>query len=399
MRRDDLTEAVRKRLKRLPPPYAAHYGVVPLPPPEDPPLLRNSLPGLRAASAALARADALAADLKDQFILSRVLPRREAVSSSAIEGTNSTLDELLSVEEGEGSASEATSQVRDYATALESFLPRARAEGHGLFSSTLVQDLHRAVMKSDQHYWDEPGAPRKVVVWIGGGGNIANSTYNPAPPDDVPATLEDSMRYLREEGMQHINQHLITRMAIAHSHLEAVHPFRDGNGRVGRLLLPLMMAAEEHVPLYLSPYIETNKHAYHEALKAAQQRLDWDAVVGFMAAAVSGTVEELMITRTALTELRKLWEARGKFRMNSAAARALDILPHYPVITINRLSRLLDVSFPAASTAIRTLCDRGILTEKTGYSRNRVFVSTEALTVINRPFGNIPVLPAGAELT
>jgi Fic family protein len=198
--------------------------------------------------------------------------------------------------------------------------------------------------------------------------------------------------------MQRVNQHLITRMAIAHSHFEAVHPFRDGNGRVGRLLLPLMMAAEGQVPLYLSPYIEANKPAYYEALKQAQQRLDWDAIVGFMAGAVSGTVEELVVTRSALTELRKIWEARGKFRRNSAAARALDILPHYPVITIRRLAALLEVSFPAASTAFESLQAKGILAERTGYSRNRVFVSSEALTVINRPFGNPPVLPADREV-
>lgn len=194
--------------------------------------------------------------------------------------------------------------------------------------------------------------------------------------------------------MQGANQHLIARMAIGHAHFEAVHPFRDGNGRVGRLLLPLMMAAEGHVPLYLSPYIEANRADYYAALKSAQQQLDWNAVIGFVAKAVSGTVNELMATRDALTQLRRAWQERGKFRRDSAASNALDVVPHYPVLTINRLGQVLGVSFPAARSAINRLTSLGILEEKTGYRRNRIFVSPEALAIINRPFGEAPDLPA-----
>jgi Fic family protein len=185
-----------------------------------------------------------------------------------------------------------------------------------------------------------------------------------------------------------------TRMAIGHAHFEAVHPFRDGNGRVGRLLLPLMMAAEGQVPLYLSPFIEANKSDYYEALKAVQQRLDWNAAVGLVADAVTGTVNELMTTRDALTQLRSAWQRRGKLRKHSAALNALDILPHYPAITITRLAQVIGVSFPAARAAINKLTSMGILREKTGYQRNRIFVSPEALTVINRPFGAPAILPA-----
>lgn len=201
------------------------------------------------------------------------------------------------------------------------------------------------------------------------------------------------MTYLRCEGLQGLNQHLVTRMAIGHAHFEAVHPFRDGNGRVGRLLLPLMMAADGQVPLYLSSYIAANKSDYDEALKAAQQRLDWNAMVSFVADAVTGSVDELMTTRDALTQLRDIWRRRGKYRRQSAASRALDILPHYPVIPITRLATVLGVSFPAARAAIGTLTSRGILAERTGYQRNRIFVSREAPAVINRPFGTPANLP------
>jgi Fic family protein len=172
-----------------------------------------------------------------------------------------------------------------------------------------------------------------------------------------------------------------------------VHPFRDGNGRVGRLLLPLMMAAEGRTPLYLSPYIEKNKSAYDASLKAAQQHLEWHEPAGFLADAIAGTAGELLATRDALAALGRIWRGRRKFRRGSAALGALDILPHYPVLTIKRLAELLRVSVPAATQAVGQLVEAGMLNERTGYARNRVFVASEALAIINRPFGETPILP------
>jgi Fic family protein len=394
MRRDDLAPAVRQRLERLPPPHAAHYGVVPLPPPETSIVLPPEILQQHArASEAMARVDVLATELRDPYLISRILTRREAVSSSAIEGTNSTLDELLAVETAtDAGAAEAAIQVRDYATVLDRLLPRAEAEGKALFTTALVADLHRAVMRGDPGYADTPGETRRTVVWIGGQ-DIAYSTYNPTPPDRIPASLAESIDYLRCEGMQAMTQDLLVRMAIGHAHFEAVHPFRDGNGRVGRLLLPLMMAADGLTPLYLSPYIEAHKPAYIASLKAAQQRLDWAEAVGFMARAITGTVDEVLATRAALQTLAGLWRARRKFRANSAAAYAIDLLPHYPVLTIARLAELLGVTFAAAGNAVRQLEESSILTERTGQRSYRVFTAREALSIINRPFGEAPLLP------
>jgi Fic family protein len=395
MRRDDLVPAVRKRLQRLPPPYDAHYGVLPLPPPDDSiPLPPEILQEHAAAFDAMARVDAIAAELRDPYLISRILTRREAVSSSAIEGTNSTLDELLALEETmDDSASDAAAQVRDYATALEDLLPRARAESHALFSTDLITSLHRAVMRGDAAYRDTPGALRSTVVWIGGGRDIAYSIYNPTPPAAVAAALAESIAYLRCEGMQAMTQSLIARMAIGHAHFEAVHPFRDGNGRVGRLLLPLMMAAEGRTPLYLAPYVEAHKSAYNAALKEAQQRLDWAEAIGFMARAISGTANEVLATRSALQTLSGLWRTRRRFRAGSAALRAIDVLPHYPVLTVARLAKLLTVTAAAARRAVDQLVEAGILAEPVGQHYNRLFTAREALAIINRPFGETPILP------
>ncbi|MDB5723896.1 MAG: filamentation induced by cAMP protein Fic [Novosphingobium sp.] len=393
MRRQDLCHQVVQQLERLPAPFQAHFGVVPLAPPERSILLGNALASHRRATEALARVQLLATEFDDPYVVSRLLARREAVSSSSIEGTNSTLDELLSIEENEeNNAGDAALQVRDYALALERLIPAARDRGTAIFTGDLIAELHREAMKSDSHYPDIPGVLRDRVVWIGGLRDIAYSTYNPTPPDRIAAGLADTMTYMRGEGMQMMTQSLITRMAVAHAHFEAVHPFRDGNGRVGRLLLPLMMAADGQVPLYLSPYIEANKPAYHASLKAAQQQLDWPTAITFMADAIAGTVEELMVTRTALRSLADAWLGRRRYRQKSAALRALAILPSYPVITAKSLAARLHISVPAALTAIDQLTEAGILRERTGYARNRIFVAPEVLSILNRPFGVAPVL-------
>lgn len=387
MERAGLTETVRKRLEKLPAPYANAFGVVPLPPPVDAPDLRLIMSRLEVAARSMERVQTLAAEMKSAFLVSRVLPKKEAVASSAIENTFSTLDALLDEEVADEPAeiSKATIQVRDYAIALEDLVPEARKAGRSIFTPALLQRLHQALMASDPNYEDVPGELRTQVVWIGGTRtDISRSTYNPTPPDKVAACLSDTLSYMRCDNDQDLSQSLITRMAIAHAHFEAVHPFRDGNGRVGRLLLPLMMAAEGLTPIYLSPYIEANKSAYYAALKAAQQRLELHEIVGFLCDAVIATVDDLLDARAALEKIRIGWEGRRKFRRGSASLRALDLLQDYPVMTGNRLAALLEVSKPAAFEAIAQLVEAGILTERTGYTRNRVFVAKEVLSVMNR---------------
>ncbi|WP_313806661.1 Fic family protein [Sphingobium sp.] len=388
--RNDLSHVVRERLERYPAPYDNHYGVVPMAPPETGISLGSTAHRLTAAIGAIAQVDHLVQSIEDPYYIGRILVRQEAVSSSSIEGTNSTLDELLGIEEQiEEDRAEAL-QVRDYAALLERIVPVARAHGSEIFDLDLIREIHREVMMHDPDYRDIPGELRTCVVWIGGIRNIARSTYNPAPPAHVAPTLAHCLAYLRDEGMQAMAQSVVERMAIAHAHFEAVHPFRDCNGRVGRLLMPLVMAANGHAPLYLSPYIEAHKAGYVEALKAAQQRLEWADIVGFMSDAIVGTVAELHTTRAALSALSDRWKVRRRFRAGAASTRALDLLPSYPMITANRFADMLGVSFPSATVAIEQLLDADILRERTGYRRNRVFVAHEALRIINRPFGAEP---------
>src|SRR5258706_4299366 len=392
MRRDNLTESIRNRLERLPRPYDAHYGVVPAAPEEGPADIKPAAGAHNIAMKAIQKADRIYASLPDHFMLSRILVRQEAVNSSSMEGTHSTLDAVLEAEElgEESNADKETGLVRDYAAALEKAL--AFVEGEERRAFTLIQGLHRNLMAGDTDYGDPPGQLRMRVVWIGDKG-MEHSTFNPPPPQRVLACLEDNIAYLRTDGLQQVQQSIIVRVAIAHAHFEAVHPFRDGNGRIGRLLIPLIMAADGHAPLYLSPYINANKPRYVEGLEAAQQRLDYSPLVNLLSDAIMASVREAEQSLDALRQLKAVWARRRKFRKGSAAEKALDVLTGFPIVTARRLSQRLNISYTPANSGISQLVDTGILAELTGHRRNRVFVSRDVLRIFNRPFGDEPELP------
>jgi Fic family protein len=388
MDRRQLAPAVRDRLKRYPPPHDAHYGVVPLPPTEEPIIIGAAGPEHRAAMEALGRADALAAQQPSHFLLSRVLVRQEAVASSDIEGTHSKLDALLEVEEtDDADASDADKQVRDYAIALEAALRDVVANGYDAFTIHTIEQLHRSLMRGDSNFVSRHGQPgrfRRKQVRIGGR-DFGSSTFNPPPYADVLQCMTDHIAYLRSEGMQQMNQSIIAQIAIAHSHFEAVHPFPDGNGRVGRLLLPLMLRAAGHTPLYLAPYIAAFKTDYYEALRASQQRLDHQPLIAHLSRAIVSTVEDAETAVRRLEKLRVTWLQRRKFRQKSAAQRMIELLSWHPVVTTRTVERLLDASPAAARTAINQLAEAGILTERTGKMRYRVFQAREVLEIYKNP--------------
>jgi Fic family protein len=390
-----LVPELRKRLVKLPPPFDAHFGVVPLPPTDKAINLRSARSAHAAALAGIGKADALAQSNPSHFFLSRILVRQEAVASSAIEGTFSTLDHLLEVEEDDPllqqQADADAKQVKSYALALESALADFELNRLDAFYVGMIRNLQREVVKDDPNYEKKhrhkPGQFRKrgTIVFIGGGGDISRSIYNPAPPEHVASCMASHIEYLRCGGMQQANQSIITRVAIAHAHFEAVHPFPDGNGRTGRLLLPLMMTADGHTPLYVAPYIAANKATYIDALRAAQQRLEPQPLIEFMSQAIVASVDKAISAHQELANVLGDWHSRREWRANSAPLRALSFLIGHPVITIKRLQQHLGVSKQAAGTAVKQLVANGILKEKTGFRRNQVFAAEEVLRVYNKP--------------
>jgi len=392
MQRDQLHPQIIDRLEQLPAPHQAHYGVVPLPPPESIPVYE-----LNAATAsaieAIGRLDAIVSTSPQPFPATRILHRQEAVSSSAIEGTQSTLDEILEIDATGGDSGHAAArQVRCYSLTLEHCLEVVQRDGRNVFTTEFIQSLHRDIMSADPAYDDVPGEFRQRVVWIGGGGlDISHSTFNPPPPARIAECMDDQVRFLRDDGNAVAPLPLPIRMALGHAHFEAIHPFRDGNGRVGRMLLPLQMVAERHAPLFLAPYLEAHRSDYYGALKQAQQRLVFTPLCDLLCRAVVAAVKEVEDTMRALHTLREGWATTLSFRQGSSARRTLDLLSSWPVLTVARLAELLSVSFQAANDAVVRLVQVGILTERTGYQKNRIFVAPDVLHILNRPFGTSPL--------
>jgi Fic family protein len=265
---------------------------------------------------------------------------------------------------------------------LERHIANVERNGHDAFSVALLRDLQRDVVKDDKKYRGRPGNIRQHVVYIGAG-HISRSTYNPTPPADIHACLRAQIAYLHCDGLQRLHQSIIVRMAVAHAHFEAIHPFLDGNGRVGRLLLPLMMAADNHTPLYIAPHLNERRADYMGGLKEAQQRLNYEPLIEAFSQAIIAAVAKAENAHQQLTDLQARWRALKKWRRNSGAERALALLPARPVVTRKSLAAKLGVSEHAAGEAIGKLIEVAVLKERTGYRRNRMFVASEVLRIFN----------------
>ncbi len=328
--------------------------------------------------------------------------RREAVSSSRMEGTWSTIDNVLTpsdvYDEGEGKSEHMS--VRGYATALEYGFERITEDGMAALSPEFTCHLHELVMAKDPGFRGIPGRIRTPglpgdVVQIGGSGRKEETVYNPAPPEHAERCLNDVLAWLRDEtlielGDAGMGMALPIRMAIGHAHFEAVHPFSDGNGRIGRILWPFQIMASGHLPLYLSGYIEQNRQEYGQALQEAQKQLSYGHIVKFVCDAIIASSEEEDLSKSIIGGLPDQWQERGKFRKNSAAMNALGIMIKTPIITARLLAKELGVSFQAASSALNSLQEKGVVHERTGHGRNRVFAAEEVIAVLARTFGEDP---------
>jgi Fic family protein len=345
-------------------------------------------------------------------LVAYLFARREAVASSRMEGTWTTIDSVLTPGDAlnERQARSERMSVRAYAAALEEAAEAVRDAGLAALTSDLVCRMHARVMSRDPSFRGIAGRIRQPgtagdIVQIGGFPRKEASVFNPPLPEYVSACLEDVMAWLRdaelvELGDAGMGMALPVRMAVAHSHFEAVHPFSDGNGRVGRMLWPLQMLAAGHLPLYISGYIEENAAAYSQALQAAQKQLDYSAIVAFVCDAVIASSADEDATKAAITSLPDTWRHRGAFRRKSSPARALGVLIRLPIVTARQLSTELGVSFQAASTALKSLERAGVVRERTGYGRNRIFAAEEVVALLSRPFGQDPeiALEGGREV-
>lgn len=389
MRRQDLSPSRQRCLVKCDEPRTHCYALVPPTTPRILPSTARVEPAISRAHEALGRLQDAVAHLPNTDLITRSLARREAVQSSQIEGTRTQLSELLEYEATQGAeGGTADARVTErYVVALKDGLDSLKSpEATGL-TLDVVKRLHRVLMEDAQPHI-RPGQWRDTQAWIGSG-RIEDATFVSPPPGYIEACmreLEESMlRYERSED-EHFELGIVARLAITHAQFETIHPFADGNGRVGRLLMPLMLAEANYPPLYLSGFLLKHRHAYYSSLAGVQLKEHWDAWVEFLSNAVVDACDTSLSIARDMNHIVGGWMDRlSDIRADSAVHRLPKLLLGHPVTSVNEVASLLQSSFPTASKAVDLLVDRGILQDRyPERKRNRIFHASELLTRLER---------------
>jgi Fic family protein len=345
--------------------------VLPPVPPLDVEAIREEL---ERALLALGRLDAVSSLLPDAKLFLYTYVRKEAVLSSQIEGTQSSLSDLLlfELEETPGVPIDDAAEVSSYVAALEHGLKRLRS-GFPL-SNRLIREIHGVLLSKGRGSERMPGEFRTSQNWIGGS-RPGNALFVPPPPDRVEECMAELERFLNDEPSR---TPPLEKAALAHLQFETIHPFLDGNGRVGRLLITLLLWKEGVLTeplLYLSLYLKQNRSRYYELLQAVRMEGDWEAWLDFFAEGVTKTSEGAVETARALAKLFE--KDRGRIqavgRSAGSALRVHHELQKRPLSTIRRLCAATRLTVPTVTKSLGRLEKLGIIREVTKRKRGRVF--------------------------
>lgn len=339
---------------------------------------------LSRADSALSELSGLGRQLLHPHLLIGPYVRREAVLSSRIEGTRASLSDLLLDEAEEDRPTDAdVREVRNYVEALEHGLRRLPELP---LSLRLVRELHERLMRGVRGGQATPGEFRRSQNWIGPAGSTPTTAlYVPPPPDRLMECLADWEIFLHERSRLPD----LVQCALMHEQFEAIHPFLDGNGRLGRLLITLFLVERGRLSqplLYLSAYIEAHRQEYYESLQRVRTDGDWPGWLHFFLTGVEETAREAIGQAGRLLDLHDALLRR--LHQKPKAAALLDELFANPYISVSRAARLLQVSYPTARQAISWLQKEGLLEEVTGRAWGRLYLARPILAVIeDRPEG------------
>ncbi len=308
--------------------------------------------------------------------------RREAVLSSRIEGTQASLSDLLFFEAAEEEPPRApdVQEVRNYVRAMEYGLERLAKLP---LSLRLVREIHARLMRGVRGEHARPGEFRQSQNWIGPPGcNLTEATFVPPPVPEMTEALGDWEKFLHEaKGIPPLVQ-----CALMHYQFEAIHPFLDGNGRVGRLLITFFLCERGHLPqplLYLSAFFERYRDEYYARLLEVSRSGDWMAWVQFFLRALATQASDAVANSQRILALQQRYREQLRKRKAKATALAItDELFLNPYVIATRLAERLGVSFPTVQAAIDRLVEAGILREVTGRQRNRIYCAEELLRTI-----------------
>lgn len=357
-----------------------YRAFVPNPLPPDPPL--DITPAVRAllsnADLALGRLDGAIQILPDPDLFVFMYVRKEAVLSSQIEGTQSSLQNLLEAEARifTPDLPRDVGEVVNYVTAMNYGLDRLAELP---VSVRLIREIHERLMTGVRGSHLIPGEVRTSQNWIGASGApLSDAIYVPPPPALVPEALSDLERFL------HLTDDipLLIRIGLAHAQFETIHPFLDGNGRVGRLLITFLLCERRILSkpvLYFSWYLKRHRTLYYERLQSIRDHGDWESWIEFFLTGVTEASHEASQTANAIFRLREQHRTlvTDRFGRSAAAAyRALDLLYQRPIVSVDEIATACGLTYAAANTLVSRMTDVGILVEITGNSRNRRFQYT-----------------------
>ena len=362
----------------------------PLPPAPDLQIDPTTRELLDEALLSLGRLDSVSALLPDTQLFLYMYVRKEAVLSSQIEGTQSSLSDLLLFEadEAPGVPMDDVVEVSSYVAAMEYGLARLKT-GFPL-SNRLICEIHGVLLARGRGAEKDPGQFRRSQNWIGGS-RPGNAAFVPAPPQEVGGLMGLLELYLHDKP---VRSPVLIKAALGHVQFETIHPFLDGNGRVGRLLITLLLCSAgvlREPLLYLSLYLKKRRTRYYELLDAVRTHGDWEEWLSFFAEGVVESAQGAVVTAQQLTALAA--GDRERVRTLTRGTTTLEILrclQERPVITVTQLSARAGVSFATATKALAQLESEGIVKEMTGRKRNRVFSYDAYLRILSE--GTEPAL-------
>ncbi|MEW6181027.1 MAG: Fic family protein [Chloroflexota bacterium] len=359
---------------------------IPDPLPPNPPLemtaQRQQL--LERATLALGRLDSVTLLLPDPDLFLYAYVRREAVLSSQIEGTQSSLAQLLlfELEEMPGAPLDDVVEVSNYVAALDYGLKRLR-EGFPL-SNRLIREMHAVLLSRGRGSEKSPGEFRRTQNWIGGT-RPGNAHFVPPPPGYVQNCMAELERFLHGENNPYP---ALIKAALAHVQFETIHPFLDGNGRLGRLLIAFILHHDGLLSqplLYLSLYFKQHRQEYYRLLDVVRLEGNWEAWLDFFLEGVEHTAQNAVETAKRLLSLFQQDERliQNHQRTSSTTLRVFRVLCERPIVTLKEVSERTGLSFPAVARAMENLVSLKIVSEITGQRRNRIFVYNQYLSILS----------------
>ena len=355
----------------------------PLPPQPALELGAEHFDRLERANRALGKLDGLSRFLPDVSLFVYWFVRKEAVLSSQIEGTQSSLSDLLLYEQSEkpGVPLEDVEEVSRYVAAVSHGVKRLR-EGFPI-SLRLLREVHEVLLQTGRGSTKQPGEFRRSQNWIGGT-RPGNARFVPPPPENLMDCLGDLEKFLHDQPEK---TPTLIKAALSHVQFETIHPFLDGNGRVGRLLITLLLCAENAISeptLYLSLYFKRHRDVYYELLQRVRAEGAWEEWLLFFLEGVEETAEEAVLTATRILEIfaadRALVESLGRPAGN--ALRVHSLLQRKPVVSAATAASELNLTAPTVRSAIDNLQKIGLVSEVTGKRRDRLFVYSRYLDIL-----------------